>query len=562
MIGIFLFWLAFSPLQPVQVKPAFSHPSEQLQVQSAPSAGIAQTIHDRFDWLAQQKSPEGGSARAIFHIRLERFYAARGFQPVWTTRPMIAELMSAVEGAADDGLDPADYHLAEIRSFYSKPPVTQQQMACYDLLLTESFFTLATHLRYGKVDPATLDTHWDLHHETSRSALDSRLPGALASGQIVAALKELRLQLPAYNQLKKGLARYRTIAREGGWPILAEGPKLQEGTRQSRVTVLRQRLKVSGDLPLLTVDTSTVYSGEVVDAVKRFQKRNGMKADGVVGSATLRLMNIPVDRRIDDIRLNLERYRWFFSDLEPTCILVNVADFTLRYLENGRFRWSTRVIVGKPGRETPLFKADMQYVILNPQWVIPPTILAKDALPALRKSSSYLSHKNLRIIASNGTVVDPESVNWSEYSAGNFPYRLQQSAGDHGSLGRVKFMLPNPYIVYLHDTPNKELFAESIRNFSSGCVRVQNPVDLAVLVLQDSVSWSKEQILAAIKRGKTKTVFLPKRIPVYILYLTVTDEGDELHFRDDVYHRNDRLLKALNTPLPYYKTERCSLLIP
>ncbi len=555
MIGILLFWLAFSPVQPVQVKPAVSQ-SEQIPSQSAPPAGIiSQKIHDRFDWLIRQKSPEGGSARALFNIKLERYYAARGFQPVWTTRMMVAELLSAVEESFDDGLEPADYHIREIRNFYSKPPSTPEQMAIDDILLTESFVTLASHLHYGKVDPAILDIHWNLRHERGRSDLDNKLNGALASQQIAAVLKELRFQNPVYDKLKKGLARYRTIAREGGWPILAEGPKLQEGARDSRVIMLRQRLKVSGDLPLLNADTSMVYSKEMVAGVKRFQSRNGMEADGVVGASTLRVMNIPVTRRIDQIRLNLERYRWFLGDLEPTCILVNVADFALRYVENGRDLWGTRVIVGKPERETPIFKADMQYVILNPQWVIPPTILAKDALPALRKSSSYLYHKNLKIIDHNGGIVDPASVNWSQYSAGNFPYRLQQSAGDHGALGRIKFMLPNPYIVYLHDTPNKELFDESTRDFSSGCVRVQNPVDLAVLVLRDSVSWSKDKILAAIKGGKTRTLFLSKWIPVYILYLTITDEGGKLHFLDDIYNRDDRVLKALNTPLPQYTTE-------
>jgi len=559
MIGILLFWLAFSPVPPVQVKPVVT-PSEQIPSQSdAPAGIIPQHIHDRFDWLIRQKSPEGGRARALFNIRLESIYAARGFQPVWTTRIMVAELLSAVEDSFDDGLEPADYHLRDIRNYYNKPPATPEQMAACDILLTESFFTLASHLRYGKVNPETLDIHLNLRHERSRSALDEKLNAAIASQQIAAALKELRLQYPIYDKLKKGLARYRTIAREGGWPILAEGPMLQEGARESRVLILRQRLKVSGDLSLLNTDTSMVYSKEMVAGVKRFQERNGLEADGEVGASTLRVMNIPVTRRIDQIRLNLERYRWFLGDLEPTCILVNVADFTLRYVENGHYRWSTRVIVGKPGRETPLFKADMQYVILNPQWVIPPTILAKDALPALRKSSSYLYHKNLKIIDSNGSVVDPASVNWSEYSAGNFPYRLQQSAGDHGALGRIKFMLPNPYIVYLHDTPNKELFDETIRAFSSGCIRVQNPADLAVLVLRDSVSWSKEKILAAIKGGKTRTLFLSKWIPVYLLYLTTTDEGGKLHFLDDIYKRDDRLLKALNTPLPQYKTENNGL---
>ncbi len=559
MIGILLFWLAFSPVPPVQVKSAVT-PSEQIQSQSDTPAGIIpQHIHDRFDWLIRQKSPEGGRARALFNIKLESFYTARGFQPVWTTRIMVAELLSAVEDSFDEGLDPADYHLRDIKKFYNKPPATPEQMAACDILLTESFFTLASHLRYGKVNPETLDIHLNLRHERSRSALDDKLNAAIASQQIAASLKELRLQYPVYNKLKKGLARYRTIAREGGWPILAEGPRLQEGARESRVLILRQRLKVSGDLPFMNADTSMVYSKEMVDGVKRFQKRNGLEADGEVGASTLRVMNIPVTRRIDQIRLNLERYRWFLGDLEPTSILVNVADFTLRYVENGLYRWSTRVIVGKPGRETPLFKADMQYVILNPQWVIPPTILAKDALPALRKSSSYLYHKNLKIIDSNGSVVDPASVNWSEYSSGNFPYRLQQSAGDHGALGRIKFMLPNPYIVYLHDTPNKELFDESTRAFSSGCIRVQNPVDLAALVLRDSVNWSKEKIFTAIKGGKTRTLFLSKWIPVYLLYLTTTDEGGKLHFVNDIYNRDDQLLKALNTPLPQYKTENDGL---
>jgi murein L,D-transpeptidase YcbB/YkuD len=323
--------------------------------------------------------------------------------------------------------------------------------------------------------------------------------------------------------------------------------------------LLRQRLRVSGDIAVLNTDTSTVYNREVVEAVKHFQKRNGMVADGVVGATTLRVMNIPVERRIDEIRLNLERYRWFLRDLEPTAIMVNIPRFTLQYIENGQDKWETRVITGKPPRETPLFKADMQYVILNPRWVIPPTILAKDALPALRKSNSYLNRKRLTIIDRNGAVIDPVSVNWSQYSGGNFPYRLQQSSGDHGALGRIKFLLPNRYIVYLHDTPNKELFAASKRLFSSGCVRVENPVDLATLVLQDSVRWSKVKILSAIKSGKTKTVLLPKRIPVYLLYLTVTPEGDELFFRDDVYNRDERLLKALNKPLPQYKTESCGL---
>jgi murein L,D-transpeptidase YcbB/YkuD len=212
----------------------------------------------------------------------------------------------------------------------------------------------------------------------------------------------------------------------------------------------------------------------------------------------------------------------------------------------------TKVVVGQLARKTPVFKAEMQYIIFNPQWVIPPTILDKDALPGIRKSLSYLSHRKLNVIDRNGSIVDPASVNWSQYTGKNLPYRLQQSSGDQGSLGRVKFLLPNRYIVYLHDTPHKELFKKSFRAFSSGCIRVENPLELAGIVLQDSVKWSGEQIRKAVDTKKTRTVSLPKRIPVYILYLTATAEGEDILFLDDVYGRDSAVLNALNKPAPKY----------
>lgn len=332
MIGILLLWLAFSPVQPALIKPAPVQP-EQFQPQKELPTGIAEKIRGRVDRLNRQKSlPGSGVRKPVSNNPLERFYAARGFQPAWIKRPMIAELIAAVEESANEGLDPADYHIRELRAGYANAPATAELAACYDLLLTNSFFSLASHLRFGKVDPETLDTHWNLRNEKSRTALENKLHHAIVSGEIATALHELRLQSPQYDQLRKALARYRTIAHQGGWPVLAEGPKLQEGAREKRVLMLRQRLKVSGDIAPLNTDTSAVYNREMVDAVKRFQKRNGMDADGVVGTTTLRVMNIPVERRIEEIRLNLERYRWFLSDLEPTYVMVNIAGFTLQYV--------------------------------------------------------------------------------------------------------------------------------------------------------------------------------------------------------------------------------------
>jgi len=559
MIGIFLFWLAFSPVQPAP-EPAVQH-QEQLHRQkespghrpkSVVSNAIAEHIRRYFDRKPQQENHIAIAQSEMFSKPLARFYAARRFQPVWTKPAMASELISAIDGAADEGLDPSDYHIGEIREFYNQPPVTPELQARYDLLLSDAFFTLASHLRFGKVDPKSLDPNWNLSYTVSRSALEYRLHNAIAAERIAFVLKEVRPQNAEYDKLREGLTRYRAIAREGGWSTLEEGTILREGARDRRVPKLRKRLEASGDIEALKSDTSRIYSHELAEAVKRFQKRNGMGADGSVGAATLKVMNIPVERLISQIRINLERYRWFINDLEPAYVMVNIADYRLHYVENGRNRWTTRVIVGQPARETPVFKAEMQYIIFNPQWVIPPTILAKDALPGIRKSLSYLSHKKLKVIDQNGNVVDPATVNWSHYSEKNLPYRLQQLAGDQGSLGRIKFMLPNKHIVYLHDTPNKELFKKSPRAFSSGCIRVENPLELAGLVLQDSVKWNMDRVKAAVATKKTATASLPKRIPVYILYLTAFAEGDDILFRDDVYSRDNAVLNALNKPLPKF----------
>ncbi len=524
--------------------------------QHAPDSVLASQLRCHFQATGSNAAaPE----RRVFNSQLARFYAARSYRPVWTERANVAELIEAIGESENDGLIPDDYHIKEIRSFFFSPPRTPELQAKYDLLLSDALLSLAYHLRFGKVDPESLDPNWNLDGTARRTALEYRLQNALAAGRPKAALDELRPTNSGYADLKKGLARYRVIAGAGGWQKVPEGDPFREGVRDRRVPLLRKRLQQSGDLPGGVADSSNVYTVAMANAVKRFQKRNGLAVDGVAGTATIGEINIPAAERVDQIRLNLERYRWFVNDLEPTYVLVNIAGFTLQYIENGRYRWGTRVIVGQPYRETPVFKADMQYIVFNPQWVIPPTILAKDALPAIRNSRSYLDRKKLRVIDSRGRVVDPASVNWSGYSAANFPYRLQQTAGDHGALGRIKFMMPNKHIIYLHDTPTKNLFDKSERTFSSGCIRVENPLDLAQLVLQDSVKWNRKSIDSTIAAGKTSTVNLPKRIPVFLLYLTAIAEGEEIQFRRDVYNRDDRLRKALDSPVPQYRIQSCGL---
>ena len=379
-----------------------------------------------------------------------------------------------------------------------------------------------------------------------------------------------------YTQGRDALKAYRAIEAAGGWPILPEGPVLKPGMVDTRVPVLRERLRITGDLsateaatsaaavPLVTPTATTatapaaapslspgnLYDAVLETAVKRFQQRHGLAADGVIGPGTRTVLNVPVGARIDQIRVNLERGRWVLHEIQGEFVLVDVAGFEVTYFKNDQPVWNSRVVVGRDSRETPIFKSTITYVVLNPTWTIPPGILVKDKLPILKRDPGYLKRTRIRVIDSRGREVDPHSVNWSRYSAGNLPpYQFVQDPGPDNALGLVKIMFPNPYLVYLHDSPAKSLYERDARTFSSGCIRVEKPFELAELVLGDPVRWNQASIKAAIASGKTQTVNLAKPVPVLILYWTAQPRPDgQVIFRNDVYSRDTATLRALDAP--------------
>jgi murein L,D-transpeptidase YcbB/YkuD len=297
-----------------------------------------------------------------------------------------------------------------------------------------------------------------------------------------------------------------------------------------------------------TAQTVDSYDAELEAAVKRFQERHGLTADGAVGPATRAAMNVPVEQRIDQIRINLERARWVLHEMKGEFVLVDVAGFYVSYFRDDEPIWTSKVIVGRPYRETPIFRSLITYVVLNPTWTIPPGILAKDKLPILKRDPGYLKRNNIRVIDSAGREVNPYSVNWSQYSASRLPpYQLRQDPGEDNALGLVKIMFPNPYLVYLHDTPSKSLFDQDQRTFSSGCIRVQKAFELAELVLNDPVRWNQETLAAAVATKKMQTVNLAKPVPVLILYWTAQPlPNGQVMFRNDVYGRDPPTLAALN----------------
>jgi murein L,D-transpeptidase YcbB/YkuD len=313
-----------------------------------------------------------------------------------------------------------------------------------------------------------------------------------------------------------------------------------------RVPALRQRLAVTGDLVGQPLDLES-YDEPLAGAVRSFQERHRLKADAEVGPATLTELNVPVEARIRQVQVNLERARHLLHEIgDEDLVIVDIAGYELRYVQGRKVVWTSRVQVGRPYRETPIFKSAIDHVIVNPTWTVPPTILGQDILPAVRRDKGYLARRGLEVIDRNGNRVDPASIDWNRYTARNFPYVLRQAAGEDNALGRVKIMFPNPYLVYLHDTPSRSLFEKEDRAFSSGCIRVERPFELVERLLADP-AWDGAALQAAVDAGQTRTIRLRKPVKLLLIYWTV-DEDDlgRVVFRRDVYGRDALLWQAMN----------------
>lgn len=477
---------------------------------------------------------------------LPDLYAGRRFRPVWSGAERRRELLALVRASAAEGLDPADYHLAVLERYVDDigAEADPYGRADRDLLMTDALARLAHHLVYGKVEPSRLDPHWNFHPDTEEGDPVATLQAALAA-ESLAGFFDLERGAP-YRQLVAALARYRGIAASGGWQAIPAGQALKPGMRDPRVAAVRSRLAAEFRLP--AAPDPWEYDDSVEVAVTAFQRRYGLESDGVVGARTLAAMNVPVAARIDQIRVNLDRARWVLEVPERDYLLVNIAGFRAFLMRGDGIRWETRVVVGQPYRRTPVFRSRIVYLVLNPTWTVPPVVLKNDVIPEAIEDPAAVSRRGLQVIAADGSVIAPEDVDWARYRSGGLPYQLVQPPGPDNALGRVKFILPNPYNVYLHDTPGRELFRSADRSFSSGCVRVERPLELAALLLDEDPEWGAGAIDATVATGLTRTVFLPSPVPVMILYWTagMGSEG-EFGFYPDVYERDAAVLRALNS---------------
>jgi len=481
---------------------------------------------------------------------IPELYEARAFAPTWRTVAQVDSLLEVIEESYLEGLDPADYHVDAVRAaraaFLDIDDVPPAERAGLDIVLTDSVIRLGYHLRFGKVDPVELDSDWNFRRELVDQDPAETIQAAIDAPSMHVFADQVIPRNVLYRRLKAALAEYRKIAAAGGWLTVASGPTLEPGTDDIRVPVLAERLATSGDLDPAAVDTrATRYEGEIVAAVEGFQARHGLAADGAIGPATLAALNVPVEQRIEQIRANIERARWVFGELENDFVLVNIAAYRLDLVRQGETVWTTRVQVGQPYRKTPVFKAAMRYLVFNPTWTVPPTVLLQDILPQQRRDVGYLGTRNIDLIDDKGMAVDPTTVDWSRRNG--YPYRFVQRPGPTNALGRVKFMFPNEHSIYLHDTPSRDLFARTSRAFSSGCIRVEHPFDLALRLLGSG--WDQARIDALVASGRTETVFLDDPIAVMLLYWTAeVDDENRLSFWPDVYARDAEVIAGLDSP--------------
>jgi len=515
----------------------------------APAAHAQSGFADALRTQFTAKRP--GGIQLLYESQLQDFYQRPDYQPVWLTHdrptPHAWLLRKALQSADLEGLDPAAYRLPVIEQVW--PDTSLDSRVELELLLTDAFMRYSRQLRAGRLNPAEIDPDWHIKTENNTSAPIAWL--TMDADDFERALQTLAPPQPGYRRLRKALAHYRQLKHDGGWPTLSSGPALKLGAYDRRVGLLRIRLMAEGDLRTHAYQNLDSYNLQVEEAVKHFQRRNGLEPDGVVGPATLAVMNVPVERRIEEIKLNMERWRWLPRQLGERYVMVNTAGYALDVVDHDKAALSMRVITGQKEKTTPVLAARLSVVQLNPYWVVPDQIAAEELLPEQQKNPNYLVNHHYRVFnhwGDSAKELNPKKIKWHKFTKDNFPYKLRQDPGPDNALGQIKFIFQNEFAIYLHDTPFRQLFAKTNRALSHGCVRVENPMSLALYLLHDQPQWDRETIDETIESGATVNVRLTQPMPIYLVYWTAwVSEDGQMNFRADVYER-DRLVEGNGHP--------------
>ena len=512
----------------------------------------ASTISQDIEQLLRTDKLSIRGADILTRALLLEVYQGHDFAPYWTRPARVRELMDLIQNAADHGLMPADYNIDQLHQVLqrrmARPSAEIEAEA--DILLTESLLRYGYHRRFGKVKGSMLDPDINFRRESFlQQSTSVTVEQALESSSLTDFIQMAAPSGPVYQHLQARLAVYRDMADTGGWPTVADDPVLRIGDNDPRVSDIRKRLAATGRIKDHGDLNSTLFDQALKNAVKGFQLRHRLGQDGIVGQQTIAALNVPVEHRINQLRTSLERLRWVNQEAVDTMVVVNIAGFRAFYFKDGVLEWETRAQVGKHYRQTPVFRGDIAYLEFNPTWTIPPGILRNDTLPAIKRDPNYLASKNIRVIDNKGTIVDPATVNWNKYKT-SVPYTLRQDPGPNNALGTVKFIFPNKHFVFMHDTPHPELFSHKERSFSSGCIRIQDPLKMAELVLNDPVKYNRSALEDVVNSRETQRIRPSPKMPVIIVYLTASVNADgKVRFYKDIYNRDQKVLDALNGPV-------------
>lgn len=475
------------------------------------------------------------------------FYKNRNYQYAWFNKNGMTSTVSSFENQLnnyhDNYLDNSLINnrigvlISKIQNDKADAKIDESRITELELLLTTTFFKYSKKVFTGIYEnPKNLDWYIPRNKKNYQVLLDS----------LVDSKKNNNLWEPSnkyYIALKQKLISYRKIEKNGGFPkIILSKKSLSITETDSCLVNVKRYLILSGDLK--NNDKSIQFTDSLVKAVSRFQTRMGLNNQGILGESTVKEMNVPISFRIKQIMINMERLRWFPDQVEDDFLLINIPEYKLHVFENKQKVMDLKVIVGKEATRTSIFKGNISQLILNPYWNVPISIVRKEMLPKLKRNSNYLSKNNMELFLGN-TIIDPSTVNWSKYSS-SIPYSIRQKPGDDNALGKMKFIFPNNFSIYLHDTPSRSIFNESKRAFSHGCIRVENPMKLAQYILRNKQKWNSDNLQSSIESKKTISIQIKPSLPVYIVYFTAwIGNSGEINFRNDLYNMDSQLEKEI-----------------
>ncbi|RUM62715.1 MAG: hypothetical protein DSZ05_09640 [Sulfurospirillum sp.] len=504
--------------------------------------------------------------------KVHKFYEQRGYRTFWfngSNEPdlSVVDMLNAIKRASKEGLDTARYHLAEIDALFDEVQDgtfdTQREYnlatITLDVMLTDAFVTLAHDLYEGLIDynrfQSTLkrlaearDIKYVWDTPFKRVDYIALLKEVKSSGNIEKRLYDLVTKNPLYLNLLDAYERYKVIVSDGGF-VQIPNVALKLGSKGSAVKRLAERLFQSGDLDFFDEDY-TVFDETLEEALKNFQKRMGIHATGILYKATRNALNVPAHKRLEMIKINLEHARWEKKPMDCNCVFVNIPAFTMYFLEGDAIAFQMPVVVGRKTNPTPIFQAYMSYVVLNPTWSVPQSIVKKEMLKRLQDDPDYLHARHFKAYdgwSKNRKEIDPFDIDWYQYDEeSDLPFNFVKDPGKGNPLGKVKFMFPNKYAVYMHDTNEKRLFKRRVRAYSHGCIRLQNPQKMLRFVAENFLNKPYSDIRQLLKKGDSTSLSLSEKIPVYVRYYTSWVNEDGVNFRSDIYGYDKIMSKLMH----------------